>query len=283
MSGVVKGVKKAFKKVVPTVIKIAPYALAAAAIYFTAGAALGVPAMAGGWGAASAGLVGSLGAGSTLSAVMAGALTTAGYGAVAGGALSLIGGGDMTKNMQMGMVGGALAGGVMGGLGAGMATGAPVGAAGTAAGPAAPGMPTALTVAEGGGIGALGRAAGPAAATAGGMTPAAAAPAGGGGAASFLGQGGWLERNAALAGPVISGLGQGLLQGAAAGDEGKAMMRRDQAERDHIASNYGSGEVPFTQVARPQGNPTPTQRFDTATGYSPQWHYDPAARRMVRG
>jgi hypothetical protein len=41
MSGAIKSVKKVFKKAVKTVKKVAPYALAAAAIYFTASSAMG--------------------------------------------------------------------------------------------------------------------------------------------------------------------------------------------------------------------------------------------------
>lgn len=51
MSGLVKGVKKVFKKVSKVVKKIAVPLLVVGAVVFTAGAALGLPAMAGGWGA----------------------------------------------------------------------------------------------------------------------------------------------------------------------------------------------------------------------------------------
>src|SRR5688572_21612724 len=95
MSGVVKGVGKVFKKAANVVKKVAPVALAAAAIYFTAGTAL--PALAGGAslsGAAAAGgsawagaatSVGSLLGGGPLAAAVTGAIQHAGYGALAGG------------------------------------------------------------------------------------------------------------------------------------------------------------------------------------------------------
>jgi hypothetical protein len=279
VSGVAKSVGKTFKKVVDVGIKVAPFALAAAAVYFTAGAALGVPALAGGWGAASAGLVGSLGAGSGLSAVLTGALTTAGYGAAAGGALGLLTGNPM-KTMQMGALGGAVAGGAIGGLGAAAGAGAAAAGPAGAATPAVPGMPTALTVAEGGGIGALGNTAGQVASQAAGG--AAAPMAGNAAASSFLGQGGWLERNAGLVGPVVAGLGQGYMAGASSRDEGKALLKRDNAERKYIAGNYGTGAVPgFREAERGTSQRSPTDRFDPAT-YRGQWVYDRVNQRMVK-
>lgn len=290
MSGVVKSVGKVFRKVAEVGIKIAPYALAAGAIYFTAGAALGVPALAGGWGGAVSGLVSQLGAGSVLSGVLTGAITTAGYGAVAGGAMSLLTGGDLTKGMQTGALAGGVGGGIAGGLGAGLAAAPGAAAAPSAAASAGPGVathaPTALTVAEGGGIGVLGGGAAAPSAAAGGVAAAgaggAAAPAATGG--GLFSAGGWLERNGALVGPVLTGLGQGYLSGAEADDTQKILLERDERQRQAIAENYGTGEVPGYRVAaRNTGAPSPTQRFDPATyGSGPQWSYDAASGRMVR-
>ena len=116
MSGVVKGVAKVFKKVVKVVKKVLPVILAAAAIYFTAGAALGVAGTAGGWGGAASGLVGKLGLGSTLSSVLTGAVTQAGYGAVLGGGLALVTGGDVGKGLLRGAAAGAITGGITGAI-----------------------------------------------------------------------------------------------------------------------------------------------------------------------
>ena len=94
MSGVWKGIKKTFKKVVNVVKKIAPYVILAAAVYFTGGAALG-------------GLAGPLGG--------AGAAGAAG-GAAAGG----ITGGSLITSGALATTGSSIAGGsILGGLSAG--------------------------------------------------------------------------------------------------------------------------------------------------------------------
>ncbi len=97
MSGVIKGVGKVFKRVASSASKILPVALAAGAVMFTAGNALGVTSS---WGDAVKSVTDSLGMGSTLSNVISGAVTNAGYGAVAGAATSAIAGGDVMKGAQ---------------------------------------------------------------------------------------------------------------------------------------------------------------------------------------
>lgn len=105
MSGVFKAIGRVFKAVVKTVIKIAPYALAAAAVVFTAGAALGVlPA----FGAAVGGVVSSLGLSAAVTGALTGAITSAGFGA----AIGFVTGGK--KGLQKGALMGALTGGVLG-------------------------------------------------------------------------------------------------------------------------------------------------------------------------
>jgi len=138
MSGVVKAVKKVFKKVVKVAKKVAPIALAAGAIIFTGGAALGLTA---GWGATVSSVVGSLGGTGVLSNVLTGAITYGGYGALAGGAMAGLSGGDMMKGAQKGALVGAVSGGVASGLGFGPTATAPgaAGPAGAGAGPAGPG------------------------------------------------------------------------------------------------------------------------------------------------
>lgn len=107
MSGIFKSIGKIFSKIVNVVVKIAPYALAAAAVVFTAGAALGVlPA----FGAAVGGLVSSLGLSAAVTGALTGAITSAGFGA----ALGFVTGG--TKGMQKGALFGALSGGVLGAI-----------------------------------------------------------------------------------------------------------------------------------------------------------------------
>jgi hypothetical protein len=70
-----------FKSVVKTVLKIAPYALAAAAVVFTGGAALGILPT---FGAAVGGLVSSLGLSAAVTGALTGAVTSAGFGAALG-------------------------------------------------------------------------------------------------------------------------------------------------------------------------------------------------------
>ncbi len=109
MSKIVKGVGKVFKKVVKTVVKVLPYALAAAAVVFTGGAALGLGGIfAGGFSGAVGGLVGSLGLSGAAAGALTGAITSAGFGAAAGG---ILGG---TKGLKQGALMGAMTGGVLG-------------------------------------------------------------------------------------------------------------------------------------------------------------------------
>jgi len=118
MSKVVKGVKKVFKKVVKVIKKVVPIVLAAAAIYFTAGAALGVTAAWGGASGVAAGVTSSLGTG-VLGSTVTGALSAAGYGAAIGGVVSAAQGGDFMDGAAAGAKSGAIAGGVLG-LGKGL-------------------------------------------------------------------------------------------------------------------------------------------------------------------
>lgn len=153
MSGVIRGIRKVFKKVVKTVKKVAPYAIFAAAVVFTAGAALaaagalGPAAAAGqgifGWSTALSSAIGGPGgmlAGSpVLASVITGAVTQGIIGTAVGGAVALATGTDLKRGMLLGGVGGLVTGGVTGLVTApavpapaqaaarpGLATGAPV-------------------------------------------------------------------------------------------------------------------------------------------------------------
>ena len=129
MSGVVKTVKKVFKKVANVVKKVAPIALGVGALVVTGGAALGLPALAGGFGGAVSSALGAIGVPATgaLSSVLTGAVTQAGYGAAIGGVTSMVSGGDFADGAKMGAAAGALTGGLTGALGS--ATRAATGAA----------------------------------------------------------------------------------------------------------------------------------------------------------
>jgi hypothetical protein len=105
VSAVFKGIGKVFSKIVKTVVKIAPFALAAAAVVFTGGAALGILPT---FSAAVGGLVSSLGLSAGITGALTGAVTSAGFGA----ALGFVTGGK--KGLQKGALMGALTGGVLG-------------------------------------------------------------------------------------------------------------------------------------------------------------------------
>lgn len=105
MSNPLKAVGKVFKKVANVVMKVAPFALAAAAVIFTGGAALGILPT---FSAAVGGLVSGLGLSAGLTGAITGAITSAGFGS----ALGFVTGG--TKGMKQGFLMGALTGGIMG-------------------------------------------------------------------------------------------------------------------------------------------------------------------------
>jgi hypothetical protein len=142
MSSVFKSAKKIFKKVVKTVKKIAPIILIAAAVYFTAGAALAaMPAVAGAtvastaaattaagsagfFGGISSAIVAGLGVTSPIIAgVINGAVTYGITGAALGGVTAAISGGDIGKGILYGGLTGA-AGGAFTGAFAGQAAAA---------------------------------------------------------------------------------------------------------------------------------------------------------------
>lgn len=119
MSGVVKTVKKVFKKTMNVVKKVAPIALGVGALVFTGGAALGLPALAGGFGGAVSSALGAVGVNATgaLGSVLTGAVTQAGYGAAIGGVTSMVSGGDFADGAKTGAAAGAVTGGLTGALG----------------------------------------------------------------------------------------------------------------------------------------------------------------------
>lgn len=131
MSGVVKKVKKVFRKVGKTVAKVAPIALAGGAAMFTVGSYFNVPGMAGGWSGAMQRLTDFVGLDGTLGKVVGGALTKAGYGALIGGGVGAVAG-DALAGAQIGAAGGAVLGGLQGGLQGGGILGAPATAGPTA-------------------------------------------------------------------------------------------------------------------------------------------------------
>ena len=197
-------------------------------------------------------------------------MTQAGYGSALGMAGSLLTGNSVTKGAQYGSLAGAVTGGITGGLGGqtdplhgvfdkndqltgGMGSD-------TLIGGASPGANLPSTV------GPLGSAATPS------LTQA------------DNGLSGILSNNQQLIGQTLAGLGSGLLQGSEAKDAGKYMLKRDKAERDAIAANYGTGTSGIlTSQGAPVDNtkrPTPTERFDPRS-YGGQYVFDETLGRIV--
>lgn len=135
MSGLVRAVGSVFRRVVNVVRTIAPYVAMAAAVYFTAGAALAAApaagAVAGGTAAAAAGS--GVAATSTLGTVLASVGESAAIGGALGGGTALLRGQDPLQGMMGGALMGGLTGGVSAGLG-GLSSAATTGAGEVAAG-----------------------------------------------------------------------------------------------------------------------------------------------------
>jgi hypothetical protein len=113
MSGAIKSATKVFARVVKPIKKILPIALAAGAIFFTAGSALGLtPTL----GEAVGGALGKIGLDGTVGNVLTGAITHAGIGSALGAGGALVSGGDPMKAAQLGTLAGAATGAVTGAL-----------------------------------------------------------------------------------------------------------------------------------------------------------------------
>jgi hypothetical protein len=235
MSGVAKAIGKVFKKVANVVKKVAPIALAAGAILFTGGAALGLTA---GFGGAIAGALGSVGISTTgaLGSILTGAVTQAGYGAAIGGVASMVGGGDFEDGAAIGAIGGAITGGLTGAVGA---MGAPAAAS-------APSTTGAMTVSSKGLPAAgmpMARPAGLMAATSAApatvAAPAVAAPAGLASAAPAAGKGFWDFVNTPAVASTIAGAAQGALSGMGEGDDStEQQIAWNREQQDRVTSSY---------------------------------------------
>lgn len=296
MSKLVKGIGKVFKKIVKTVVKIAPYALAAAAVVFTGGAALGLtPTFA----AATGGLVAKLGLSAAMSGALTGAITSAGFGAAIGG----ITGGK--KGLQKGALMGALTGGVMGamspasfgivkgadgavttanamrnggnafaaaGQSTGMAPTAGTAPVGTEALPPSSAPQSALPtntnlIGPGGEIARSGGTAAAGTAVSGGMTPVAAATqAATTGMAPQGGILGAINANPSLAGNLISGAAAALGGGDEVDDYRDKTKIDTEAERKRNEAAYGgvyTGSDAFGMKGRSYAVPPPRFYYDT--------------------
>jgi hypothetical protein len=254
VSGLVKGIKKSFKRISKSGAgKILGGALALGAIVFTGGAALGLPAMAGGWGGAVSSGLGALGLSGTgaIGSALTGAVTQAGYGALIGGAASLATGGEFLEGAAQGAMAGAVTGGVTGAFSGGgglmptetiSSMSAPV-AAGT---PVAGGAPVTAGMANAAGV---------------------AAPATGGLMSGIL--------KSPVTGQVIAGLGQGLMTGMAA----KEQASQDKAEREALQASYevDPASLDATTDQYSQGRYTSAEEKYTTR---PRYQYNPQTRQI---
>ena len=115
-----KGIGRFFKKTARALKKVWPIALAAAAIFFTAGAAI-APAgswLSGmGWGKVASTLVTKVGIKGTLGKVLTGSIAGSGWGAAIGGGISAATGGSFTEGARSGALSGAITGGLAGAAG----------------------------------------------------------------------------------------------------------------------------------------------------------------------
>lgn len=223
MSGLLKGVKKIFKKVGKVLKKIALPALAIGAVVLTGGAALGV------FGAGGlSGALGAIGISGPLQAVAASAAKAATMGAVT----SAITGGNPIKGATTGLlVGGAI--GAAGGLGQKVA-GAGNAAANTGA----------LANADE----TVNLAKGLSGYPTGNGTPFNGAPAASGG----LGSGvlSFLNNNPVVGGTLIQGIGSGII----ASGQAKAQRKADEREADSYSDT--------SQLFRYSGDPSKTNKQD---------------------
>ncbi len=265
MSKVIKGIRKVFKKVAKVVKKIAPIALAAAAIYFTVGGAAGATA--------GSSLTGSLGLTGTLGGVVSGAVTQAGYGSLIGGALSKAQGGSFADGAKAGAIGGALTGGITGGMNPAGAGVQPTGGvqtptAGVDPAATAPSVDTsamsAADEAKALGMNNFSHSAPPPNTSGGGL----------------LSKGGWLERNQALTGNIIAGIGQGLMARGAGDAEIDAMRERQKI----IGENYAGAKpgAGYKSLAPTTTGQRPNERFNPDSYSSYEYAYNSQTGRIER-
>lgn len=273
-----KAIKKVFKKVVKNAKFIVPVVLAAAAIYFTAGAAAGGTA-------GISGLVGRLGLGSTLSSVLTGAVTQAGIGAALGAGTAALAGGDIGKGALLGGAAGAVTGGITG------AVNAPTTAASSFG--RDPQFPQASN------LGSRGTGSPGGLPSSSGFAESLAEPSlvnlpdtGTGPSSNGLlsGVGKFITDNQTLLGGALQGVGAGI--GSAAEADARIEAARieadqDEIERARIAANFdvsgGGGLLTGTQFGTTP-RPTPTQQFSPNTVLAKvrgaMWRYNPATGQI---
>ncbi len=274
-----KGIGRFIKKTAKALKKVWPIALAATAIFFTAGAAL-APAgswLSGmGWGKVASTLVTKIGIKGTLGKVLTGSVAGSGWGAAIGGGVSAATGGSFTEGARSGALSGAITGGL-----AGAAGWTPGGAGSQSGGSSSAGRPGFGTPAERH----LRR-------IAGAVTPNSQEISGGGNSLiGFLkGTGKWVEKNPVVAGNLISGVGRGIGTAAAARTQADMATEERQAFDDRLAQlsdNYrvsreALGLPPLEQPTQQVAVPDVTQAAQVDPLRVPNAG-SPAAEEMLRG
>lgn len=259
--GLFSGIKKVFKKVAKVVVDVAPIALAAGAIIFSGGAALGLAPLgiAGGWGAAASSLIGATGLTGGAASILTAGLTNAGFGAAIGGLTSMIGGGSFTGGAKVGALAGGVTGLATGGFNAALQGGSiaspnPATANPMAGRVAATSDPLRATVQEA--INA------PSAAVSGPATPVQSSPLPAplpnpANAAAANPTGGFIDMlgGKEVAGRVIGGAAQGFIAGLGADDEYKYLRERDRERAERFVLPEGGYD--------PGGRTANTSRFQT--------------------
>ena len=109
-----KGIGRFIKKTAKALKKVWPIALAATAIFFTTGAALGIGMS---WGKVASTLVTKVGIKGTLGKVLTGSIAGSGWGAAIEGGISAATGGSFTEGARSGALSGAITGGLAGAAG----------------------------------------------------------------------------------------------------------------------------------------------------------------------
>jgi len=301
MSSVFKGVKKVFKKVAKVVKKVLPYILLAAAVIFTAGAAIAaIPGAAGtgifAWSGKLTAFIGTKFGTGALGSIVSGAVSKGIIGTAIGGLTAAATGGDIKKGMLIGGLGGLVTGGVLG------AINAPAAAA-TAAPAAAPAATPGLNTGFGSTptTAATAAAAAPAAAPTSTLTSAAKAAST---APRVVGTSGVMGKVGLLPPPTpwkdLTAMGKlgrtiqvgsnnqavvGAIGGAAkavlTGDDGRERAARIDAEdaaqaRGEIRANYGTGGQGLLTAQQQQA-----LAAAPSTGLASRWAWDPDKRAIT--
>ena len=218
-----RGISSIVSKGWNVVKKLGTSAWTAATSFFTFGSSLSLEGVTSGWSNAISSVVGALGLqGGPLGNMLSGAIEYAGYGALGGAATAAVTGGDIGKGATQGAIAGALTGGIAGAT-------RPTSVLDQVSGP--PGAPPSS---------------GPFGPPQGGDALAARATGGNtdGGIGRIFAEGGWLERNSDIVGPIIAGLGEGALGAMATNDEIEARERMQRSTQRSPASSWDpiSGE-----------------------------------------